>query len=164
MSAARVSQLLEVCDRLPADLGRWLAAGLQAWQQGADLETALQLDVPALDLDQRDQLLRGVAALYPGESDDDKAAFLAGLLSDGYRKHPDPSGERLLRILRASRCRLPGSIKQLRRIVRGYRSEGWRQGTELPLCPEEDAGQDGVEQFFGANNGRVRTSGANRAS
>ncbi len=124
MSAKRVNELLHYCDRLPPDLAAWLRGGLRAWQQGSNLETALEIDGPRLSDDERDNALRGAMALLPVGLDD-QAPFLAGLLERGER-HPDPAGEQLLRMLRAARCRIPASIKQLRRIQRGRRSDGWR--------------------------------------
>ena len=75
MTAERVNLLvglLHVGGELPPDVVRWLVDGLQAWQQGRDLEAALGLhdddsDYCSMDLYERDDLLRAAIRLCPGD-------------------------------------------------------------------------------------------------
>ena len=150
MSAARVDRLLANLDRLPADLRTWLRDGLRQWQQGSNLEIALQIDAPALSLDARDDMLRAIIKLLPCDPDV-QISFFLGLIGDG-RRHPDATGQRLLEILIASRCYVPRTARHLRRILQHRRSDGWR-GTFSGLCPHDAPGEDDAEQiFFGVRN------------
>ena len=116
----------------PTDLARWLSAGLQAWQRGADLEIALQLDGDTLDFKERDGLIRAAIRLCPGADECDQLSYFIGLVSDR-RRHPDSTGETAACSCCArARCYIPTSAKHLTRILAGHR------GTECGLCPDRD--------------------------
>lgn len=77
MTAARVSELLQHladCD-LPAELVQWLRDLFAAWRRGGDLDSALGLDDDALDLDERDKLIRACVKLCPGDAERDQLYF-----------------------------------------------------------------------------------------
>lgn len=114
---------------LPAEARQWLVDGLEGWQQGQDLESALGLH--SAPLDRRDEVLRLVLQLTPGDSDTARCAFLIECL-DG-REHPSPMAAQLLRKLQTSGVQLPRSVKHLRRILLGSRQDA---GTKnAVLCP-----------------------------
>ena len=80
MTAALVNELIEAADALPAHLRDWLVDGLQAWQDGTDLEAALHLvdsGASYMDLDERDQMLVFCINSAPGESDAAKMTFFS---------------------------------------------------------------------------------------
>ena len=139
MSAERRDRLLS-CLRdscLPVDLVEWLACGLEVQAAGGDLLEALELDGP--DYDRRDDLLRTVIALSPGESLPARCAFVVACLG-GHEQHPRADMRSIVRSLSLIGC--PRSIRQLRRIVEGRRQDGWRikeMDTEASLCPVEVA-------------------------
>ena len=110
---------------LPGELVTWLAHGLEVQRAGGDLVEALGLDGP--DLNRRDDLLRTVIDLSPGESMTARCLFVVGCL-DGQEQHP--RGDMQVVIDRLQRLPVPRSIKQLRRILNGRRQDGWRiEGT-----------------------------------
>jgi hypothetical protein len=123
MSADRLDQLLEALPGgLDPALVAWLVSGVKAWREGDDLEAALELACgDAMTLDQRDELLRVVIDLSPGNS---MAARCCSALDnlDGTR-HPDELAAQLILRLRRSRIRLPGTVRHLRRIANGHRCE-----------------------------------------
>jgi hypothetical protein len=125
MAAEHVTQLLQVADRLPADVRDWLVQGLEAWQCGADLEQALGLE--PVGLNQRDSMIRTVIELSPGNSVSARCSFFIGCL-DGCETHPRHDMQQ--HVVRLRDENVPRSLKQLRRIVNGRRADGWReQGT-----------------------------------
>lgn len=128
MSATRVNQLLQVADALPQELREWLVAGLRAWQQGQDLEAALQLHEVASTMSyaERDDLIRVAVRTAPGASETAQMFYFLDVLT-GTCEHPDPTGKQFLDILRRSRVRIPRTIRHLRRILQGRRSDSWRQ-------------------------------------
>jgi hypothetical protein len=155
VTAERVNELLEHIDRLPPAVGDWLARGFERWQQGGDLADALALNQPALNDDERDDVLRAVMSLLPVDTED-APAFLAGLLADA-RPHPDRTAQAMLNTLAASRCRIPTSAKQLRRIQRGVRSDGWRtSGTSVAIVSRVHASADGGQPAEGERYVRRR--------
>ena len=79
-------------------------------------------------LDERDELLRVIVGLAPGESDRACCLFVLDCFA-GETIHPHPVARRCLRDLRAAGVYLPGTIRHLRRILEGRRSDGWRDGT-----------------------------------
>lgn len=134
MTTARVQALIEVADRLPADLAAWLVCGLEAWQRGEDLAGALGL-VADLDeyndgtewvsLDTRDEWLQIIIPLCPGASTAAQCSFfLSCLAGDVDPRNEVASG--LIGRLRRSNVKVPHSIKHLRRILDGRRQDGWR--------------------------------------
>ena len=127
MSAERVSELLQAANQLPSHLRDWLTQGLQDWQQGRDLETALQLldDTPSIYLDDRDDMLRAAIRLCPGESESAQCSYFIGLIN-GESKHPDPAGRQFVELLARSRVYIPRTGRHLRRILAGRRADGWR--------------------------------------
>lgn len=115
---------------LSAEARQWLITGLEAWQRGAGLETALGLHSSVLD--RRDESLRLVIRLTPGSSSTAKCAFLIECLA-GDRIHPSSVAAQLLDKLQSSGAQLPKSVRHLRRILRGSRQDS---GTEdRVLCP-----------------------------
>jgi len=133
MTASLVTELLQAADALPDNLRDWLRDGFTAWQAGADLHTALCLDGP--DPDRRDDLLRTVIALSPGESLTARCAFTVACLI-GHEQHPRADMQSIIRSLRLINC--PLSIRHMRRIMEGRRQDGWRiqeADTEASLCP-----------------------------
>ena len=124
MSAERLQKLLAVLPSsdLPADLAGWLADGMQEYQRGAELEQALKLaSDDTMTLDERDELLRTVLDLSPGESMAARCCYVLDCM-DG-SQHSNKLASRLILRLRRSRIRLPRDARQLRRIMSGYRCE-----------------------------------------
>ena len=147
MTAERVNLLvglLHAGGELPPDVVRWLVDGLQAWQQGRDLEAALGLhyaDVQELGYDERDELLQAAIRLCPGTSPNAQASYFLEVIN-GRLRHPDEAGRHFTDILLRSRCFIPRSIRHLRsRILQGKRHDSWRQceRTEKALCPSRVA-------------------------
>jgi hypothetical protein len=135
LSIALVNRLLDHIDRLPDDVAGWLRDGFAAWQAGADLHEAL--DLPGPDTGRRDDLLRTIIALSPGESSTARCAFVVGCLG-GSERHPRPDMQHLIESLRLVGC--PRSIRQLKRIVQGRRQDSWRlREADMigDLCPIE---------------------------
>lgn len=124
MSAERLQQLLtQLPDSgLDPELVGWVAGGLEAWREGADLETALELYRPALD--QRDEWIKLAISLCPGESTTAKCSYFLDCL-DG-KQHPESTGQRLIEKLTVEPVNAHLSIKHLRRILAGRRQDGWR--------------------------------------
>jgi hypothetical protein len=114
---------LHGCD-LPGDLVAWLTHGLEVQRAGGDLLEALGLEGP--DLNRRDDLLRTVIDLAPGESITARCFFVIECL-DGARF---PRNDMQHLIDRLQRLSVPRSVRQLRRILDGRRQDGWKvQGT-----------------------------------
>ncbi len=138
MSAERRNQLLNLLpdSGLPDDLQGWLQRGMEVQAAGADLLEALELDGP--DLDRRDDLLRTVIALSPGESLTARCAFTIACIM-GHERHPRTDMQNIIRSLRLVGC--PLSIRQLHgRVTKGRRSDGWREretDMDRNLCPSE---------------------------
>ena len=133
---------------LPAEARQWLVEGLEAWQQGHDLESALGLHGEPLD--RRDELLRAVIKLSPGDSTMAKCAYVAECLA-GDREHNSPLAAELVRKLQASVIGIPQSIRQLARILNGN-----RQGSSTKpacLCPDWPVPQT-AENHRGKANGK----------
>ena len=135
MSAERRDRLLaclaDSC--LPADLVEWLSCGLEVQAAGGDLLEALEL--PGPDYGRRDDLLRTVIALSPGESLTARCAFVVACLG-GHEQHPRQDMQNIIRSLRLINC--PLSIRHMRRIMEHRRQDGWRikeMDTEASLCP-----------------------------
>ena len=131
----RVSQLLDALPSagLPLELVGWLRDGFTAWQAGADLHSALSLNGP--DVDRRDDLLRIVILLSPGESITAQCAYTIACL-DGRQHHHRQDMQNIVRSLQLVGC--PRSIKQLKRIVEGRRQDGWHvreADINRDLCP-----------------------------
>ena len=95
---------------------------MQQYERGAELEQALQLANDGMTLDERDELLRIVLDMSPGESFTARCCFTLDCL-DGTRQHSDELAARLILRLRRSRVRLPRTVRHLRRIANGYRCE-----------------------------------------
>ena len=122
MSAERASELLRVADRLPVHLRAWLTEGLQAWQQGQELEAALGLcNPPTIDKDERDGYIRASIRLCPGESESAQSIFFIGVIN-GEHDHPDPTGRQFVELLRQARCYIPTTTRHYRRILAGKRT------------------------------------------
>ena len=141
MTAVLVNELIEAADALPAHLRDWLVDGLQAWQQGRDLEAALGLhdddsDYCSMDLYERDDLIRVAVRLCPGGSESAQACYFLEVMQ-GHIQHPDETGARFVELLRGARVYVPKTLRHLRRILAGRRCDGWRyrEDTER-LCPE----------------------------
>ena len=113
---------------LPDDLRAWLVAGYQGWQQGQDLEGALQLNTPTMDLDERDDLLRVAVRLCPGETETAQMFYQLEVMH-GDRTHPHKTGQQFTRMLQGSRVYIPQTVRHLRRVMAGRRHDGWRVGT-----------------------------------
>jgi hypothetical protein len=129
MSAEHVSELIQVANRLPDSLRAWLVQGLEAWQQGRDLEQALGLLPDSIPLGQRDSYIRTCVQSCPGDSTGAKCAFFIDVLS-GIRMHPDKSARQLLAVLQHSRVYIPKTVQHLRRILDYRRQDGYHvQGT-----------------------------------
>jgi hypothetical protein len=115
---------LPACN-LPSELVAWLTQGFAAWQQGQSLEQALELEAP--DLDERDDMIRTVIELSPGESVAARCSYFIGCL-DGCELHHRHDMQQQVERLRG--LSVPRSLKQLRRILDGRRQDGWRiEGT-----------------------------------
>ena len=110
-----------------------LPADLQAWLR--ELFTQSPVD----DLGERDALIRLVVSLSPGESKTARCSYFLDCIC-GRLEHPSPTAQTMIIKLRTSGVYLPGSVKQLFRIIEGRRQDGWRQ-TEL--CPSMDICEDG---------------------
>jgi hypothetical protein len=129
MSSEKISELIQVADRLPDSLRAWLVPGLEAWQQGQNLEQALKLLPNSIPLGQRDLYIRSCVQSCPGESTGAKCAFFIDVLS-GIRMHPDKSARQLIAVLQHSRVYIPKTTQHLRRILDYRRQDGYRvQGT-----------------------------------
>ena len=116
---------------LPPQARRWLIEGLEAWQQGQDLESALGLHSEPLD--RRDELLRAVIEVSPGDSTTAKCAYAAECLAAD-RDHVSPLAADLVRKLQASAIAIPQSIRQLARILNGTRQDS--ETENACLCPD----------------------------
>jgi hypothetical protein len=116
--------------QLPAAMRRWLAAGLERFQLGAELEAALGL--ASEPLDRRDESLRLVLQLTPGGSDTARCAFVIECLA--CRKHPSDTARQLLKKLQASGMQMPRSIRHLSRILNGSRAASETENGVL--CPD----------------------------
>ena len=140
MSAAFVNELIEAADALPAHLRDWLVDGLQAWQDGTDLEAALHLSesgASCMSLDERDSMLVACINSAPGESDAAKMTFFIGVIHDR-ATHPDETAQRFIAVMKSAQVYIPGTVRHLRRIMQGRRQDGWRiQETDIKasLCP-----------------------------
>jgi hypothetical protein len=133
MSASRVRELLQALpdSRLPASLRAWLQTGFKEWERGADLAEALDLNQPLID--RRDEMLRIVVALAPGEHRSTQAAFTLSCLHQGQR-HPDPVAARFIGRIKEMPVRLPKSVRHMVRIVDADRN-GQRTKISV-LCPD----------------------------
>ena len=134
---------------LSPEARRWLIEGLEAWQQGQDLESALGLH--SQPLDRRDELLRVVLRLSPGGSDTARCAFLVECL-DG-RQHPSTMATHLLDKLQSSGVQLPCSVRHLARILNGSRRDS--ETENRVLCPDWPLPQT-AENHRGNANDRKR--------
>ena len=124
MSAERLDHLLAALpdSGLDRELVAWLSAGIEAFKyRGDDLEAALNVASGGLSMDERDDLLRVVLSLAPGDSFAARCCFTLDCL-DGTAQHSDKLAARLILRLRRSRIRLPNK-RQLRRIRNGHRCE-----------------------------------------
>lgn len=81
-------------------------------------------------MDQRDDLIREVIALSPGESVKARCSFFLDCLS-GQQSHPRRDMRRVIEQLQDMGT--PRSVKQLRRILDYRRQDGWREGHKLPV-------------------------------
>ena len=149
MTAALVNELIEAADALPAHLRDWLVDGLQAWQDGTDLEAALHLvdsGASYMGLDERDQMLVFCINSAPGESDAAKMTFFIEAIQDK-ATHPDETAQRFIAVMKSAQVYIPGTVRHLRRIMQGRRQDGWREreaDITRDLCPEP------VQRFNGA--------------
>jgi hypothetical protein len=140
VTASLVNELIEAADALPAHLRDWLVDGLQAWQQGRDLEAALGLhdddsDYCSMALYERDDLIRVAIRLCPGDSESAQASFFLEVMQ-GHLQHPDETGRRFVYLLRGARVYVPKTLRHLRRILAGRRCDGWRYQEDTGrLCP-----------------------------
>ena len=118
MTTERISRLLECLpdSGLPADLQAWLRE--------------LFSHQPVDDLGERDALIRLVVGLSPGESRTARCSYFLDCIG-GRLEHPSLSARTVIIKLRTSGAYVPGSVKQLLRIIGGRRHDGWRTG----LCP-----------------------------
>lgn len=86
----------------------------------------LHLDTgPGMSLDQRDELLRVIVGLAPGESDRACCLFALDVIA-GEQLHPHRVARECLQDLREAGVRLPTDLRQMYRVLRGQRSDGWR--------------------------------------
>ena len=116
--------------KLPDDARDWLVAGFEQWQAGVPLEAAMGLDTEPLD--RRDDLLRVVLKMAPGESDAARCAFVVDCM-DGILEHPSPMAQRLMDKLLVAGVQIPRSVRHLGRILNGGRAPGWTKNAVL--CP-----------------------------
>ena len=126
MTAENVNRLLDCLpdSGLPADLQRWLRE--------------LFSHQPVDDLGERDALIRLVVGLSPGESRTARCSFFLDCIG-GRLEHPSLTAQGVIKKLRTSGAYVPGSVKQLLRIIEGRRHDGWRTG----LCPTVSFLNDG---------------------
>ena len=119
MTAERINRLLKSLpdSKLPGDLQEWLRE--------------LFTQAPVDDLGERDALIRLAVSLSPGESKTARCSFFLDCIG-GRLDHPSPTAQTMIVKLRTSGFYLPGSVKQLFRIIEGRRQDGWR---ETQLCP-----------------------------
>lgn len=126
MSADRLDQLLDALpdSGLDPELVAWLVSGVKAFKhQGENLEVALNVaGNDSLSLDERDELLRVCLKLSPGESFAARGCFVLDCL-DGTAQHSNKLAAQLILRVRRSRVALPGSVRHLRRIANGHRSD-----------------------------------------
>ena len=101
----------------------WLSGAIYAFKnRGDDLEAALGIaGDESLTIDQRDELLRVVLDLSPGESFTARGCAVLDCL-DG-SQHNNKLAARLVLRLRRSRIRLPRTVRHLRCIANGHRCE-----------------------------------------
>ena len=129
MTTEHVNRLLACLPNssLPLDIQQWLR----------ELFRHQHVDV---DLDERDELIRTIIELSPGESATARCCFFLDAL--GGKPHPVAAADSLICRLRATGVAVPQSTKQLLRILDSRRQDGWRETTDL--CPSpavlEDAG------------------------
>jgi hypothetical protein len=153
VTGSRVTDLLELLPAgLPEGLAGWLRDGLERWQQGQSLEQALELDIPTMDLRERDSLILAAIQGCPGESTAARISAFLGAL-DGDDDHIDRQALQFIGLLKKSRVRLPHSIRHTRRLLAGIRSPGWRnEGHSSELCPDD------VLRFNSGKSQRTGTS------
>lgn len=146
--------------QLPAAARRWLIAGFERWQQGAELAAALGLD--SAPLDRRDDLLRVVLRLSPGDSIAAKCAYASECLNGG-RDHASTMAAELVCKLLANGEPVPRSIKHLRRILLGSRQEAETENSVLcPSWPAPDNAENTEEEQSNATPESTRRAKGRR--
>ena len=114
MTTEHVNRLLACLPNssLPLDIQQWLR----------ELFRHQHVDV---DLDERDELIRIIINLSPGQSTTAQCCVFLDALT-GRKQHPSSTADSLIRKLRATGADVPKSTKQLMRILRDRRQDGWR--------------------------------------
>ena len=123
MSADRLHRLLTALpdSGLDPELAAWVACGFEAWQSGGNLIEALGLASDLLD--RRDELIRMVIPMCPGESGAARFSYFRSCVT-GDIQHESQTARQLIRKIQALPVVVP-TVRHLRRIMRGRRQDGW---------------------------------------